>query len=99
MNLGTYGIAQPAPARTPGLNGGLTTLSANEEAEGTGLARTAAQNETSLNLAKRQHNRAIDAGASQLGATAGAAIGSAIFPGVGTVIGGLLGGILGGSNI
>jgi hypothetical protein len=99
MNLGTYGISRPAKARTPGLNGGLNGLAMSEDQQGNNLARQAAPNETNLNLAKEQHNRAIDAGAAQLGATTGAAIGTAIFPGIGTAIGGILGGILGRGNI
>jgi hypothetical protein len=92
MSLGTYGTSPAAP-RPRSFGTGLSGMAESSEGEAFGLARSAAQNETSLNLAKDRHKAEQQAGASQLGALAGAQVGGMFGP-WGALAGGILGGLL-----
>ena len=100
MSLGTYGMTPQAPVRRFGT--GLAGMANQQESEVTGLARAAAQNETSLNIAKERHERERQAGNAQLGSTVGGLAGGAAAGAMwgtaagpwGSLVGGILGGLL-----
>lgn len=92
---GTYGLTPRSP-NSPNMGAGLAGLADQKEQAAFGMARTAAQNETNLNLAKDNFEREKKAGNTQMGAMAGAQIGSFFGP-LGTVIGGLFGAVAGGA--
>jgi len=74
-------------------------MAEQEEQQGFGLLRQAAQNETSLNVAKSRHEAERKAGNAQLGSAVGSAAGMAIGAKYGSTMGpwgALAGGILGG---